>query len=110
MLLGVLSGVGDVSPAISPQRLSVSPIKFLYILFCISYGPQDGKLYGRGGADDGYSVFGAIAAIRAVRAQNQPHVRCVIMIEACEVRVACVYICVRSCVWLCWCVSVSECE
>ncbi len=42
------------------------------------------KLYGRGGADDGYAIFASLAAIKAVRAQNLPHARCVILIEACE--------------------------
>ncbi|MGB5209203.1 MAG: M20 family metallopeptidase [Gammaproteobacteria bacterium] len=45
---------------------------------------RDGKLYGRGGADDGYAVFGSLAAIRALQEQGQPHARCVILIEACE--------------------------
>lgn len=45
---------------------------------------RDGRLYGRGGADDGYSVFAAIAAIAALQAQGLPHARCVILIEACE--------------------------
>ncbi len=45
---------------------------------------QDGKLYGRGGADDGYAVFGSLAAIRALHEQQVPHARCVIMIELCE--------------------------
>jgi acetylornithine deacetylase/succinyl-diaminopimelate desuccinylase-like protein len=45
---------------------------------------RDGKLYGRGGADDGYAVFGSLAAIEALRDQNLPHGRCVIVIEACE--------------------------
>lgn len=45
---------------------------------------RDGKLYGRGGADDGYAVFGSLAAIEALRDQNLPHGRCVIIIEACE--------------------------
>ena len=45
---------------------------------------RDGKLYGRGGADDGYALFGSIAAIRAVRAQGLAHARCVILIEATE--------------------------
>lgn len=45
---------------------------------------RDGKLYGRGGADDGYAVFGSLAAIRALQEQGQPHDRCVILIEACE--------------------------
>lgn len=42
------------------------------------------KLYGRGGADDGYSTFASLAAIKSLRAQNIPHARCVIVIEACE--------------------------
>jgi acetylornithine deacetylase/succinyl-diaminopimelate desuccinylase-like protein len=42
------------------------------------------KLFGRGGADDGYAMFSAISAILALRDQNVPHARCVILIEACE--------------------------
>jgi acetylornithine deacetylase/succinyl-diaminopimelate desuccinylase-like protein len=42
------------------------------------------KLYGRGGADDGYSTFASLAAIKSLRAQGLPHARCVILIEACE--------------------------
>ena len=42
------------------------------------------KLYGRGGADDGYAIFGSLAAILALQAQKLPHARCVVMIEACE--------------------------
>jgi acetylornithine deacetylase/succinyl-diaminopimelate desuccinylase-like protein len=42
------------------------------------------KLYGRGGADDGYALFGSIAAVQALQAQGIPHARCVVMIEACE--------------------------
>jgi acetylornithine deacetylase/succinyl-diaminopimelate desuccinylase-like protein len=42
------------------------------------------KLYGRGGADDGYAMFGAISAILALRESCVPHARCVILIEACE--------------------------
>jgi len=45
---------------------------------------RDGKLYGRGGADDGYSAFASLAAIRALQEQKLPHARCVILIEACE--------------------------
>jgi acetylornithine deacetylase/succinyl-diaminopimelate desuccinylase-like protein len=53
------------------------------------YGPwipllKGDKLYGRGGADDGYAMFGALSAIGALREQNIPHARCVIVIEACE--------------------------
>ncbi len=42
------------------------------------------KLFGRGGADDGYAMFAALAAIGALRDQAIPHARCVVMIEACE--------------------------
>lgn len=42
------------------------------------------KLYGRGGADDGYAIFGSLAALLALREQGVPHARCVILIEACE--------------------------
>jgi acetylornithine deacetylase/succinyl-diaminopimelate desuccinylase-like protein len=45
---------------------------------------QGDKLYGRGGADDGYAIFGSLAAIRALQEQQLPHSRCVILIEACE--------------------------
>ena len=42
------------------------------------------KLYGRGGADDGYAVFASLAAIRAVRRAGAQHARCVVLIETCE--------------------------
>lgn len=45
---------------------------------------KEDKLYGRGGADDGYAIFGSLTAIRALQAQGKPHSRCVVMIEACE--------------------------
>jgi acetylornithine deacetylase/succinyl-diaminopimelate desuccinylase-like protein len=45
---------------------------------------RDGKLYGRGGADDGYAVFSSLTAIAALEAQKIPHARCVVLIEACE--------------------------
>ncbi len=44
----------------------------------------DGKLYGRGGADDGYAVYAAVSAIEAVKAQGAAHPRIVGLIEACE--------------------------
>lgn len=45
---------------------------------------RDGKLYGRGGADDGYAIYGSLAAIMALQEQKLPHARCVVLIEACE--------------------------
>jgi acetylornithine deacetylase/succinyl-diaminopimelate desuccinylase-like protein len=45
---------------------------------------ENGKLYGRGGADDGYAVYASIAAIQAIKSQNLPHPRIVGLIETCE--------------------------
>lgn len=42
------------------------------------------RLYGRGGADDGYAIFAALAAIQSLQAQAQAHPRCVVLIETCE--------------------------
>src|SRR5262245_2939276 len=53
------------------------------------YGPwqprmEDGKLYGRGGADDGYAVFASLAALRELHESKRPHARIVVLIECCE--------------------------
>jgi acetylornithine deacetylase/succinyl-diaminopimelate desuccinylase-like protein len=45
---------------------------------------EEGKLYGRGGADDGYAVYASIAAVQALKSQNTPHPRIVGLIETCE--------------------------
>jgi acetylornithine deacetylase/succinyl-diaminopimelate desuccinylase-like protein len=45
---------------------------------------KDGKLYGRGGADDGYAMFAALSAILALHESGTAHARCVITIEAGE--------------------------
>jgi len=42
------------------------------------------KLYGRGGADDGYAAFASLTAIEALQRQGVAHSRCVVLIEACE--------------------------
>ena len=45
---------------------------------------RDGRLYGRGGADDGYAVFSAVTAIKSLRDAGVPHSRIVVVIECCE--------------------------
>ncbi|HST44428.1 MAG TPA: M20 family metallopeptidase, partial [Luteimonas sp.] len=45
---------------------------------------RDDRLYGRGGADDGYAIYGSLTAVLALREQQAPHARCVVLIEACE--------------------------
>jgi len=45
---------------------------------------KDDRLYGRGGADDGYAAYGSLTAIMALQREQHPHARCVVVIEACE--------------------------
>jgi len=45
---------------------------------------RDGRLYGRGGADDGYAVFSSLTAVAALKEQQVPLARCVLLIEASE--------------------------
>lgn len=42
------------------------------------------RLYGRGGADDGYSAFASVLSIEAAQAAGMRHNRCVVIIEASE--------------------------
>jgi len=42
------------------------------------------RLYGRGGADDGYSAFASLAALRLLHEAGLPHARAVILIESGE--------------------------
>jgi acetylornithine deacetylase/succinyl-diaminopimelate desuccinylase-like protein len=42
------------------------------------------RLYGRGGADDGYSAFAAVTALELLARAQARHARCVVLIEACE--------------------------
>jgi len=41
---------------------------------------RDDKLYGRGGADDGYSTYGTILAIKALKDQGLPTPRHIVFI------------------------------
>lgn len=45
---------------------------------------EDGKLYGRGSADDGYAVYAALTIIAALDRQGIARPRCVGLIETCE--------------------------
>lgn len=65
----------DKQPEFTGWRNDLSPWMAKY---------EDGKLYGRGAADDGYAVYASIAAVQALKAQNVPHPRIVGLIETCE--------------------------
>lgn len=71
----LLYGHLDKQPEMTGWRQGYGPWDPLY---------EDGRLYGRGGADDGYAVFAALSAIGALQAQGVAHARCVGMIETCE--------------------------
>lgn len=45
---------------------------------------RDGRLYGRGSSDDGYSGYAAITALEAVRAARGEHARAVVVLETGE--------------------------
>ena len=45
---------------------------------------SEGRLYGRGGGDDGYAVFAALATVKALQEHGQPHGRIVVLIECSE--------------------------
>ena len=45
---------------------------------------KDGRLYGRGGADDGYAIYASLTALLALQAQGVKRARAVVLIEACD--------------------------
>jgi acetylornithine deacetylase/succinyl-diaminopimelate desuccinylase-like protein len=45
---------------------------------------QEGKLFGRGGADDGYAAYAAITALQALKTQNIAHPKIMGLIETAE--------------------------
>ncbi|MFT3818516.1 MAG: M20 family metallopeptidase [Rubrivivax sp.] len=71
----LLYGHLDKQPEFSGWRPGLGPWTPKY---------EDGLLYGRGGADDGYAIYAAITALEALQAQGLPHPRCVGLIESCE--------------------------
>ena len=71
----LLYGHLDKQPEMTGWRAGISPWIPVY---------EDGKLYGRGSADDGYAVFAALSAIMALDRQGVARPHCVGLIETCE--------------------------
>jgi acetylornithine deacetylase/succinyl-diaminopimelate desuccinylase-like protein len=65
----------DKQPEFSGWRPGLGPWTPKYL---------DGKLYGRGGADDGYAVYASLTAVLALDRQGIPRPRCIGLIETCE--------------------------
>ncbi|PZP32945.1 MAG: peptidase M20 [Roseateles depolymerans] len=71
----VLYGHLDKQPEFNGWRADLGPWTPKY---------ENGLLYGRGGADDGYAVYASLTAIMALDQQGIPRPRCVGIIETCE--------------------------
>ncbi|MCP5150512.1 MAG: M20 family metallopeptidase [Ectothiorhodospiraceae bacterium] len=71
----LLYGHLDKQPEMAGWRADLGPWKPVL---------EGDKLYGRGGADDGYAVYASLTALLALAEQDAPHTRCVVLIEACE--------------------------
>jgi len=71
----VMYGHLDKQPEFSGWRNDLGPWTPKY---------DNGLLYGRGGADDGYAVYAAITAVESLKAQGLSHPRIVGLIETCE--------------------------
>lgn len=71
----LLYGHLDKQPEFSGWRSDLGPWTPKY---------ENGLLYGRGGADDGYAVYASLTAIMALDQQGIPRPRCVGLIETCE--------------------------
>ena len=74
-LVTLLYGHLDKQPPLGSWRKGLDP--FVAVR-------EGERLYGRGAADDGYSIFAAIGALEALAATGTPHGRCVVLIEASE--------------------------
>jgi acetylornithine deacetylase/succinyl-diaminopimelate desuccinylase-like protein len=71
----VLYGHLDKQPEFSGWRRDLGPWTPKY---------EDGLLYGRGGADDGYAVYAATTALEALQTMGAAHPRCVGLFETSE--------------------------
>ncbi len=71
----VLYGHLDKQPEFNGWRKDLGPWTPKY---------ENGLLYGRGGADDGYAIYASLTAIMALDKQGLPRPRCVGVIETCE--------------------------
>lgn len=65
----------DKQPPMTGWKDHLGPWKPVY---------EKGKLYGRGGADDGYSIFAAIAVVKIMKELKLPHGHIRILIECSE--------------------------
>lgn len=71
----LLYGHLDKQPPLGDWRSGLAPFEPVR---------EGDRLYGRGAADDGWAVFGAVVALEALEAEGADHARCIVLIEASE--------------------------
>jgi len=71
----LLYGHLDKQPAMTGWAADLDPWKPVL---------RNGRLYGRGGADDGYAIFAVVSAVKALQQQKAAYPRLVAIIECCE--------------------------
>jgi acetylornithine deacetylase/succinyl-diaminopimelate desuccinylase-like protein len=71
----LLYGHLDKQPEMEGWRADLGPWKPVI---------EGDRLYGRGGADDGYAAFASLLGIELAQRHGLPHARCVVLIEASE--------------------------
>ena len=71
----LLYGHLDKQPEMTGWRAGLSPWEPVR---------EGDRLYGRGGADDGYAIFAALGALEALQREGGSHARCAVLIEASE--------------------------
>lgn len=71
----LMYGHMDKQPPLRPWSDGLDPHKAVI---------RDNKLYGRGGADDGYALFSAINSVKVLQQHHIPHGHIIVIIEAGE--------------------------
>ena len=71
----LLYGHLDKQPAMTGWAADLDPWKPVL---------RNERLYGRGGADDGYAIFAVVSSVKALERLDAPHPRLVAIIECCE--------------------------
>lgn len=86
LLIDVPASGNDAAPVIIYGHLDKQPAMDGWANGRSAWSPsiEGERIYGRGGADDGYAIFSAVLAIEALHAQHLARPRCLILIEASE--------------------------
>lgn len=83
LLVEVQASAPNLSTVLMYGHMDKQPACTGWFDFCGATNPviKEDRLYGRGAADDGYSITTAMLAIKACQEQHQPHGRIVMVLE-----------------------------